>query len=149
MINYSRDFWAGLLLCCLGAFIAWYSYVSYDMGSIKRMDAGYLPFVLALVLSVLGIITSILSQLSPSSDEDAVRSFEFRKVAPVALAVLVFSLSVAHLGLIVSTILLVCIASFADRRWSLKLSLILSVAFSLISSVVFVFLLQMQIPLFW
>ncbi|WP_086479603.1 tripartite tricarboxylate transporter TctB family protein [Oceanospirillum sanctuarii] len=144
----SRDLWAGILLFSLGLIVAIYVYANYRMGTLRSMGPGYMPFALAVVLSALGVIAAIMSQVLPPQDYSG-RELDWRKVVPVALGVLIFALTVTKLGLIISTILLVVISSIADRRFNFKHSFFLAISLCLISWVVFVLLLKMTIPVFW
>lgn len=144
----TRDLWAGALLFTLGLVIAVYVDNNYRMGSLRSMGPGYMPFALAVILASLGVITAILSQFTAPQNYTG-RTFELRKVLPVALGVLIFALTVTHLGLVVATILLVVISSYADKRFNLKQSIILAASLCLISWIVFVVLLKMTIPVFW
>lgn len=99
---------------------------------------------------MLGFITALVSQLGAKpQNEDSERPFELRKFICITLAVLVFALTVTKLGLLVATTLLVAIASFADNRFNLKLTVILAASLCIIASVVFVYFLSMTIPLLW
>ncbi|UTV98424.1 tripartite tricarboxylate transporter TctB family protein [Marinomonas rhizomae] len=144
----SRDLWAGLVLLIIGTVVALYSHNQYRMGTIQSMGPGYMPFVLSIILIILGGVTAVSSQFGVSSEEPE-RKISWRKVIPVALAVLAFALTITKLGLIVATTLLVFIASLADKRFNLKLTLYLIISFCFISWVVFSYFLQMNMPAFW
>jgi len=143
----TRDLWAGALLLVLGVVIALYVDANYRMGTLRSMGPGYMPFALSIVLAGLGAITAIMSQLLPPQDFSG-RELDWRKVIPVTLGVLVFALTVTKFGLVAATVLLVMVSSFADKRFNFKKSFYLAVALCLIAWIVFVFLLQMTIPVF-
>ena len=142
----NRDFWAGCLLLGIGVSVAVNAYSSYRIGSIREMGTGYMPFALAVLLSLLGLITIVMSQMGntePPSD----RKFELQKVLPVGLGVLAFAVGITRVGLIPSIGMLVGIAALADKKLTLKTTGLLIIVLSLISWVVFVLLLKMNLPL--
>ncbi|EXJ12598.1 tripartite tricarboxylate transporter TctB family protein [Nitrincola nitratireducens] len=147
-MTFSRDFISGFLLVLIGAAIAIYVDSNYRMGTLRSMGPGYMPFYLSVLLAFLGFVTIIISQLKNKEDKED-RVFDLRKVLPVGISVFVFASTINHFGLILSTVFLVFISSYADRRFNWKRSLYLSLALCFISWVIFVFFLKMTVPIIW
>lgn len=142
----TRDLLAGLLIFALGLMIAIYTYTHYRMGTIQSMGPGYVPFALSIILAVLGFISAAFSRSDGDKDD---RQFNLRKVIPVVIAVLAFASTITSLGLIVSTVLLVFISSFADTRFNFKLTFYLTLSLCSIALIVFSYFLKMTMPIFW
>lgn len=141
----NRDFGAGCLLLGIGLSVAVYAYLHYRIGTVREMGAGYMPFALAILLSALGLITVLMSQMGNVVAQSD-RQFEIQKVLPIGLGVLAFAVGISHIGLVPSIALLVTISSFADKKLRFKTTAMLILALSFIAWVVFVLLLKMTLP---
>jgi hypothetical protein len=138
----SADFQAGLALILLAVLGIWLSR-QLRIGTAARMGPGYLPILTSYILLGLGFATAAQATLDPGSPTG---SWHPRPLLSVVAALLVFSFGIDHLGLFVTTALLVVVASLAssDSRW-LE---VLCIAFGLavFSTVLFTNLLGLTIP---
>ena len=119
-IYYRKDFWSGMMFTGFGAVFAILSR-SYDMGTLGEMGPGWFPLVLGLLQTALGILITVGASMAgkPVSDGDgAIEPIGWKELSLVLLAIALFALSLASLGVILSVMVMVGVASFAahERR---------------------------------
>ncbi len=123
----------GALFIGLGGFFI-YQCLNLELGTALRMGPGYFPMVLAVILTLLGVI--ILVQAARIQGEPlgplAVRGMLFILPAPIF-----FGLTVRGLGFVPSLFFTALIAAFASGRVKLPLALLLAAAITLFSVAVF------------
>jgi Tripartite tricarboxylate transporter TctB family len=114
-IRNPRDFYAGVIFLSFGLCAVLVGR-DYPMGSALRMGAGYFPFVLGLLLLVLGAVICVKSLLIPGEDLETIG---LRPLLLVLAAIAAFAASVDSLGLVTATILLTVIGAAAspESRW--------------------------------
>lgn len=123
----------GALFIAAGGFFAWQS-LTMALGTAFRMGPGYFPFVLSLVLLLLGAVILIRSINFQSEGFGAIA---WRGIIFILAAPIFFGLTVRGLGFVPSLFLTALIASFASHKMTLKMSLILCVLLTIFSVVVF------------
>jgi hypothetical protein len=109
-IRSPRDFFAGLIFLFFGALAAFVAR-DYPMGSAVRMGPGYFPFVLGILLAVLGAIICIKSLTIEGRGVEFIR---LRALLLVLGAVAAFAATVETGGIVIATILLVVIGAAAS-----------------------------------
>lgn len=123
----------GAVFIGLGGFFI-YQCLTLELGTALRMGPGYFPLLLAVVLTALGVI--VLVQAMRVEGEPfgpiALRGMLFILPAPIA-----FGLTVRGLGFVPSLFLIALIAAFASARMKVPLAILLAVAITLFSVVVF------------
>jgi hypothetical protein len=119
-----KDFYTGLLFMLFGGAFTWGA-VNYSMGTAAKMGAGYFPFILGGLLTVLGVIVFIRSLVNASDDSRVGRIF---------------------IGLVVSIFAIILISSLASHESRFKETLISAVVLCLASLAMFVYGLNLQIP---
>lgn len=152
-IRKRADFLSGLLFIGLGL-IGLVEAVQYEMGTMRRMGAGYFPVILSALLMVLGMATSVTSVGWRSGDEittaeaaaaDEAEADEddgqpwqtVRAVAFVVVALALFAVSLPRIGLVLAVMLLVFVSSFADRTLSWRGTGVIAVIMAFIAVAVF------------
>ncbi|WOS65688.1 tripartite tricarboxylate transporter TctB family protein [Sinorhizobium fredii] len=117
----------GGILTAVGLFFAWQSF-NLELGTAFRMGPGYFPFLLAVILTLLGaviLVQSMRVQHEPMGPI-ALRGMLFILPAPIF-----FGLTVRGLGFVPSLFFTALIACFASHRmkphWALAISLALTV----------------------
>jgi hypothetical protein len=138
----SADFQAGVAFILLAVLGIWLSR-PLQVGTAVRMGPGYLPILVSLVLLGLGCATLALATLKRGSPAGA---WSLRPLISVVAALVVFSLGIDHLGLFLTTALVVVVASLAtsDLRWLEALCVAFGLA--VFSTVLFINLLGLTIP---
>ena len=142
LIRHPKDFWAGVLFIVLGGaglLIA----LDYAMGTAGRMGPGYFPRWLGGILVALGLLLILRSFRLQS---EAISFPTLRPILIVLGAVLLFGLVVTRAGLVVSTILLVLVASVASHEYRWKESVIAAAVLAAFVVLAFKYGLQLQLP---
>jgi nitrate reductase gamma subunit len=116
-----QDFWSGVMFILLGLGFAWKA-TSYSMGTAARMGPGYFPHWLGILMAILGAVI-LLTSLSPKAEETTVAKLDFKILAIIIGAIVVFGLLLRPMGLIISLFLLVAISSFASHEHDWKVTI--------------------------
>jgi hypothetical protein len=139
----SKDFWSGVIFLGVGVAFAGFGR-HYPMGTTMRMGPGYFPTLLGGLLALIGLGLIVRSLLQPAP---SVGRLAFSKLALVTLANVLFALWLRRLGLAVALILLVVVSAYASKRFRWPVALILAVGLAVGSSIIFVRLLGLPIPI--
>jgi hypothetical protein len=142
-IGHPKDFWSGLLFAGIGAFALIYG-AKYTIGTAARMGPGYFPRILGILMVVLGLILALRSLRSHG---DAVPRWKWRPTLLVLGSVVLFGAIVKYLGMAISTVLLIVVASAASHEFRWRDSLISGVALAVLAVGVFVVGLSLQLPI--
>jgi hypothetical protein len=108
------------------------------------MGPGYFPRILGILLLVLG---AALSLRALKIEGEPLPRWYWRPVLIVLGSVVAFGLVVTHLGLVLSTIGLVFASSTASPEFRSKEALISGILFAALAAGVFIFGLNLQLPL--
>ena len=123
----------GLTFIALGGFFV-YQCLNLELGTAFRMGPGYFPMILAVILTILGVI--VLVQAPRVKGEPmgplALRGMLFILPAPVF-----FGLTVRGLGFVPSLFFTALIAAFASTRMKPGMALVLALAITIFSAAVF------------
>ena len=145
MLKNPKDFWAGVMFAVIGfAFAIVVKVYEYPMGTASRMGAGYFPFVLGIVMGVLGLL--ILAQALFTSG-GSIGKFAWRPLIWVLSAFVIFGLTAKLLGLVIAILLLVVISSYGGHEHRWKEAIISSVILAASSIAVFVYGLKLPFPI--
>jgi hypothetical protein len=141
-IRHPKDFYAGLMFSAFGV-AALVIGSNYPLGTAARMGPGYFPRILGILLVTLGLILTLraLKIVGPN-----VPRFQWRALLLVLGSVVLFGFIVAHLGMLLSTIILIFTASMASHEFRWKEALVSGVFFALLAIGVFVMGLKLQLP---
>jgi len=143
LIRHPKDFWSGVLFTAVGVFAIVYG-SKYTIGTAARMGPGYFPRILGILMIVLGVILAVRSLRLEGS---AVPRWHWRPTLLVLGSVVMFGAVVKLLGMAISTVLLILVASAASHEFRLKESLISGVALAVLAVGVFVIGLNLQLPI--
>lgn len=111
-----RDFCAGLIFMFFGALAA-YVARDYPMGSAVRMGPGYFPYLLGILLALLGVVICLRSLVIHG---ERIESVNLRALLLVLGAVGVFAATIESAGIVISTILLVGVGAAASPESRLR-----------------------------
>jgi hypothetical protein len=139
-----KDFYTGLLFLLFGAIFTWGA-IRYDMGTAAKMGPGYFPFILGGLLTILGTIVFIRSLVSASADSRVGRIF-FKPGVLMFGSIAAFALLLRTAGLVIAIFAIILLSSLASSESRLKETLISAVMLCLASLAVFVYGLNLQIP---
>jgi len=142
-IRNPRDFWSGVLFTLFGVgTLAIGS--KYTLGTAARMGPGYFPRILGILLIVLGV-TIALRALRVRGE--AMPRFRLRPLVVVLGTVVLFGAIVRPLGVALSTVILIVVASAASSEFRPRESLVAGVLLAALAVGVFVIGLQLQLPI--
>ena len=115
-IRSPRDFCAGLIFLFFGALAA-YIARDYPMGSAARMGPGYFPYLLGILLALLGVVICIKSLVAHG---ERIESASLRALLLVLGAIGVFAGTIESAGIVIATALLVGIGAAASPESRLR-----------------------------
>ena len=143
---------AGLMFIAIAALGLWASR-NYPIGTALRMSTGYVPRLLCWILMGLGAIVLVQGLLETGPPErpgeraagDGLFA-QLRPVVVVTLGLIAFALALETLGLVLSILVLVAIASFATRELKTWETLAAAAGLSVLTWAIFIFGLGLTIP---
>ena len=144
-VKNKQDFWSGVMFILVGIGVA-FKATSYSMGTAARMGPGYFPFWLGAIMAFLGLII-LLTSIRPKALVTVVDKFDFRILAIIVGAIVLFALVLRPLGLILAIFLLVMISSQASHEHNWKVSVANAVFLTLLCWLSFVKGLKLVFPI--
>ncbi len=144
-IKSKKDFWSGMMFTALGVGFAWGA-LSYSFGSSARPGPAYFPFGLGLLMAVLGAVVLFKSMTVETEAGDPIGAWAWRPLGVVVGALVLFGVTLPHLGLLVSLPLLVVIASMASEEFRWKEAVFNAAGLTALSWAVFVKGLSLTLP---
>jgi hypothetical protein len=141
VVRSPKDLVAGLLFIAVGI-TAIAIATNYTLGTAARMGPGYFPRILGMLMIVLG---AVLALRSLRLDGPPLPGWKWRPVLVVLASVVVFGLIVNHAGLVLSTILLIAMASAASHEFRPKEAIISGILLAGLAVGIFVIGLKLQI----
>ena len=145
-IKSHQDFWSGLMFIAVGVGFA-VGATNYSMGTSARPGAGYFPLILSSILALLGCIVLFKALTIETSTGDPIGRFAWRPLIVIVVAITVFGLALPRLGMYLTIPLLLLIVCFADSDFRWKDWVIMSIVLTAGSWVVFIYGLNLTIPL--
>jgi hypothetical protein len=142
-IRHPKDFWSGVLFVAVGVFAIVYG-SRYSLGSAARMGPGYFPRILGILLVVLG---AALALRAMRVQGPPVPRWHWRPTLTVLGSVVLFGLIVQKVGLALSTVILIVLASSASHEWRPRESIIAGVLLAALATGVFIIGLKLQLPI--
>ncbi len=150
VIKSQKDFLSGLMFTVVGGAFA-IGATNYDIGAAARMGPGYFPFLLGIILAILGVIVTIQALGDTEKPGEKVGSLAWKPLVLVIGANLLFGamlggiapIGLPPMGLMLSVIVLVVVASMAGDEFRLVESFILSLVLAAGSYVIFIMLLNL------
>jgi hypothetical protein len=143
IIRHPKDFAAGLLFAAVGV-AAVVIAANYPLGTAARMGPGYFPRILGILLIVLG---SALALRALKLQGAPIPRWHWKPIVIVLGSVVLFGAIVNSVGLALSTVILIVLASSASPEFRPKESIISGIALAALSVAVFVIALKLQLPI--
>ncbi len=144
-IRNRKDFAAGLLYIVCGAAFA-IGATNYNMGSAARMGPAYFPFWLGLLLVAVGIVVLIPS-LRRETPAEALPRFDWKTLAWIIFSIVLFGFLLSRLGLVISLVALVLVASRASHEFAWRGAILNALLLLGACLGAFVYGLGLQLPL--
>ncbi|AOY94767.1 hypothetical protein BKK79_23055 [Cupriavidus sp. USMAA2-4] len=143
-IRSQKDFASGLMFILVGLSFSWVAR-GYSMGTAAKMGPGYFPFLLGLVLALLGALV-LIGSLSSKGEQDHLARWDLKTLLWILGSVVLFGLLLKPLGMVLSVFVLVLVSSMASHEFSWKGALLNGVVLVLISLGAFVYGINLQMP---
>jgi hypothetical protein len=144
-IRNQKDFAAGVIYMVLGSAFA-IGALNYRVGEADRMGPGWFPLMVGILLAVVGVAT-LFNGLRRSAQAEKIKRPSLSTIAWVLSAVVLFGLLLQPAGLVISLLVLVLVSSRASHEFTWKAALANAVALILFSIGVFVWGIDLLIPL--
>ncbi|HNR81869.1 tripartite tricarboxylate transporter TctB family protein [Ottowia sp.] len=152
-IKSQRDFFAGLLYVVIGGAFA-IGANNYTIGNAARMGPGYFPLLVGILLAILGAIIVVKSLVVETPDGDPIGPWAWKPLIYIILANFLFglllggvpSLGIPSLGVMVGILVLTLVAAKAGPEFKLKEVIILAIVLAAGSWLVFIWGLNLQMP---
>ncbi len=142
-IRNPKDFWSGALFIAIGVGTIVVS-ARYALGTAARMGPGYFPRILGLLLIAIGIVLAVRATRTAGG---SVPRVHWRPLLIVLGSVVLFGAIVHIVGVALSTVMLIVVASAASREFRPRESLIAGIVLAALAVGVFVIGLQLQLPI--
>jgi hypothetical protein len=139
-----KDVLAGSVFIVFGLAFAVVS-LTYDVGTPLRMGPGYFPLVLGGILVILGLL--IIAKGFAAGEGEAIGMIPWRPAILIVAAFVFFGITVRGLGLVPSLFVTTMLSAFADDQVSVPMALLIATGLTTLCVLVFVFALQLRLPL--
>jgi hypothetical protein len=145
-IKSEKDFWSGLMFVAVGVGFAWGA-TSYSFGSSARPGPAYFPFGLGIIMAVLGAIILFKALTIEVEGGDPVGGIAWRPLGIVVGAVALFGVLLPWLGMYIALPLLVVTTALAGDEFHWGEAIANAVLLTVFSWVIFIWGLNLTIPL--
>ncbi len=145
-IKSQRDFWSGLMFVVVGIAFSWGA-TNYSFGTSARPGPGYFPFGLGILLAILGAVVLFKAMTVETAGGDPVGAFAWKPLIFITATVTVFGWALPHLGMVIALPILVVVASLAGDEHHWGESLVNAAILTAGSWAIFVWGLNLTIPL--
>jgi len=142
-IKSPKDFYGGLLLAGFGAFALFFARL-YPLGTAARMGPGYFPRMLGILLVVIGAVLMLRSLRLRGSP---LPRWPWRPTVVILASVVVFGAIVSYVGLALSTIVLILMASAASHEFRPKEAVVSAIGLAILAVGVFIVGLGLQLSI--
>jgi hypothetical protein len=136
------DLWSGALFAILGALILWIG-ADYSLGVPSRIGPGYLPRLLGILLTALGVFLVIRSLWATETMDTSVA---WRPLILVLASLVAFALMFDATGLVPAILASVAIATFATSENGPIAAVVLGVLLAFFAWLLFVKGLSLPLP---
>lgn len=141
-----KDLWSGLLFVVAGVAFA-IGATSYRLGQSARPGPGYFPLGLGVLLAGLGLIVLLRAYTVDAPDRGRIGAIAWRPLLVVVGSILLFAVTLTHLGMAIALPLLVICISFAGDEFHWKGVLVNSSVLTIGSWLIFIEGLGLIIPM--
>lgn len=144
-IRSPQDLGAGLVFIAIGVAGVYFGQ-DLTYGSSSRMGPGYFPIILSYLIILMGLI---IGGRGFALDGPPIQAIPLRPISFVILSILAFGFLIEQIGLAITTIIVIFVASAARQKFNLKETAILSVILAGLCVGVFIYGLGQPMPAWW
>lgn len=145
-VNAPKDILAGLIFIAVGVATFFLAH-DYEIGTAVEMGPGFFPAAIGLVLAAIGAAAIVRGLVRKTPDP--ITPHRIEPLVLVFAGILAFSFLIEPAGLLVASAALIGIACFRRLLSNPFEVLVMYVALTGFSALVFVKWFDMQLPLFW
>jgi hypothetical protein len=138
-----KDLASGILLIAVGTAFA-VGATNYDFGSSAHPGPGYFPFGLGILLAILGLVILLGARRGSG---DTLGAIPWRPLAGIVGALVFFACALPRLGFFISFPVMIVITSAGGREFTWKDALLNAGALTALSHAIFIYGLELSIPL--
>jgi hypothetical protein len=142
-IRHPKDFWAGLIFTASGVAFGILAQ-DYEMGTMTRMGPAYFPTVLAILLTIIGLATTVRAFVT---DGPPLQGFAVKGVLMVLGPIVLFGFILRGVGLAAALLALTLLSAYASVRFRWQAAVPLAIGLTVFSILVFVKGLGLPIPI--
>lgn len=142
----NKDGVSAVLLIVIGLAIAAQG-MTYKIGALTRMGAGFMPVVYGVLLALMGLAIGITAEKGDFGDEKTAPT-EWRGWLCILGGIVAFVVIGVYGGLAPATFAAVFISAMGDRENSVRDSFLLALALVITGGLIFSYGLHLQLPLF-
>ena len=144
-----RDFYAGMLMTLLGIGVTLNS-TTYTLGTLMHMGPGMFPFLLGIVLTLIGLMIFGVALVTPLGEDEHIlpKNKEWRGWGCILAGPILFIILGEFFGMVPATFACVFVSAMGDRESTLKNSFLLAAGVTFFGVLLFSYLLQIPFPMF-
>lgn len=142
-IRAPKDFWSGVMFLAFAA-VALFTARAYSLGTAGHMGPGYFPMLLGGVLAAIAVV---LIGRSLVIEGENVSRIALLPLAVIIVGVCLFGLLIEWMGLLISLMVVTAVTAFASRESKPVETLALAVVLAAFALGVFVYALQLPLPI--
>lgn len=145
-IKSQKDFWSGVMFIVVGVGFAWGA-LNYSFGNSARPGPAYFPFGLGIIQAVLGAMLLFSSVTIETEDGEPIGPWAWKPLVIIIGSVALFGYLLPHLGMALALPILIVMSSLAGDEFHWKDAVISVVVLTLGSWFIFIYGLNLVIPL--
>lgn len=145
-IKNEKDFWSGLMFVVVGIGFT-IGAMEYSFGTSARPGPGYFPFGLGILTAVLGAILTFKALTIEVEGGEKVGAFAWRPLGIIVLSVVLFGWALPHLGMWIALPLLIISSAWAGDEFGWIGAIINAAVLTVASYAIFIYGLNLTIPL--
>lgn len=123
LVKNQQDFWSGLMFMIIGGGFAFIAQEKYSMGTATRMGPGYFPFILGILLVILGAMVALNALRGKYNPDNSIQKFDWDILILVIGSIALFGLLLNYVGVYISIAILVLLSSVASHEFNLKVAI--------------------------
>jgi hypothetical protein len=142
-VRHPKDFWSGMIFT-VGAVAFGVIAQDYELGTATRMGAGFFPTMLAVLLAIIGVATIARSLVV---EGEPIRGFAVKGTLLVLGGAILFGILARGAGMAVALPVAILVSAYASIHFRWRSAILLTVALTVFSILVFVHALGLPIPI--
>ena len=145
-IKSQKDFVSGILLIVVGAAFA-IGATNYSFGVAVRPGPGYFPFGLGIILALLGAVVLFSAFTQDRKGGDPIGKIPWRALLCIVGAILLFGFLLPKLGFLISFPAMIVLTAAGSSEFTWRDALLNAAILTGMSYFIFIYALQLTIPL--